>query len=107
MKIALWSIPLLALLLLPLWLHSPYPLHIFILLFIAIAMGESWNVLGGFAGQYSVGHAAFYGLGAYGISSYGKYHFDASVTYGGTTKTASADADVTSTPGKDTRCPAP
>ncbi|MCA1829057.1 MAG: branched-chain amino acid ABC transporter permease [Myxococcales bacterium] len=31
-----------------------------------MAMGESWNVLGGFAGQYSVGHAAFYGLGAYG-----------------------------------------
>jgi branched-chain amino acid transport system permease protein len=66
-KIALyWGVPLVALLLVPLWLTSPYPLHIFILLFIAVAMGESWNVLGGFAGQYSVGHAAFYGLGAYG-----------------------------------------
>ena len=61
-----WAIPLVALLLVPVWLTSPYPLHIFILLFIAVAMGESWNVLGGFAGQYSVGHAAFYGLGAYG-----------------------------------------
>ena len=61
-----WAIALLALLLVPLWIESPYALHIFILLFIGIAMGESWNVLGGFAGQYSVGHAAFYGIGAYG-----------------------------------------
>lgn len=62
----LWVVPLVALALLPIWLESPYALHIFILLFIAVATGESWNVLGGFAGQYSVGHAAFYGLGAYG-----------------------------------------
>jgi branched-chain amino acid transport system permease protein len=57
---------LLALLLIPLWIKSPYALHIFILLFIAVATGESWNVIGGYAGQYSVGHAAYYGLGAYG-----------------------------------------
>jgi branched-chain amino acid transport system permease protein len=61
-----WAVPLVALLLVPIWLTSPYSLHIFILLFIAVAMGESWNVIGGFAGQYSVGHAAYYGLGAYG-----------------------------------------
>lgn len=65
MKVAT-AIALVALLLLPLWVQSPYALHIFILLFIGVAMGESWNVLGGFAGQYSVGHAAWYGLGAYG-----------------------------------------
>jgi len=53
-------------LVIPLWVHSPYALHIFILLFIAVATGESWNVIGGYAGQYSVGHAAYYGLGAYG-----------------------------------------
>ena len=44
--------------LIPIWVESPYALHIFILLFIAIALGESWNVIGGFAGQYSVGHSA-------------------------------------------------
>ena len=60
------AVVLLALLLLPIWLQSPYALHIFILLFIAVALGESWNVIGGFAGQYSVGHSAWYGLGAYG-----------------------------------------
>ncbi|HTO96320.1 MAG TPA: branched-chain amino acid ABC transporter permease [Myxococcales bacterium] len=52
--------------LIPLWVESPYALHIFILLFIGIALGESWNVVGGFAGQYSVGHSAWYGIGAYG-----------------------------------------
>jgi branched-chain amino acid transport system permease protein len=60
------GLALLALLLLPIWVESPYALHIFILLFIAVATGESWNVIGGFAGQYSVGHSAWYGLGAYG-----------------------------------------
>ena len=61
-----WAIAAVVLALIPLWVQSPYALHIFILLFIAIALGESWNVIGGFAGQYSVGHAAWYGLGAYG-----------------------------------------
>jgi branched-chain amino acid transport system permease protein len=61
-----FAVLLLLLLLIPLWIQSPYALHIFILLFIAVATGESWNVIGGYAGQYSVGHAAFYGLGAYG-----------------------------------------
>ncbi|MGQ9675527.1 MAG: branched-chain amino acid ABC transporter permease [Chloroflexota bacterium] len=28
-------------------------------------MGTAWNVLGGYAGQFSFGHAAFYGIGAY------------------------------------------
>jgi branched-chain amino acid transport system permease protein len=60
------AIAALALALIPLWVESPYALHIFILLFIAVALGESWNIIGGFAGQYSVGHSAWYGLGAYG-----------------------------------------
>jgi branched-chain amino acid transport system permease protein len=44
---------------------SPYAHHVLILLFLAIIMGEAWNILGGYAGQYSVGHAAFFGVGAY------------------------------------------
>jgi branched-chain amino acid transport system permease protein len=51
--------------LVPIWVQSPYALHIFILLFTAVALGEGWNVIGGLAGQYSVGHAAFSGVGAY------------------------------------------
>lgn len=28
-------------------------------------LGQSWNILGGYAGQLSLGHAAFFGVGAY------------------------------------------
>lgn len=28
-------------------------------------LGQSWNILGGYGGQYSFGHAAFFGTGAY------------------------------------------
>ena len=33
-------------------------------LIIALA-GQGWNILGGYGGQYSFGHAAFFGVGAY------------------------------------------
>jgi branched-chain amino acid transport system permease protein len=36
-----------------------------ILFFLSTIMGESWNILGGYTGQYSVGHAAYFGAGAY------------------------------------------
>lgn len=40
-------------------------LNIAILVLMAAQLGVSWNILGGYAGQVSLGHAAFYGLGAY------------------------------------------
>jgi branched-chain amino acid transport system permease protein len=49
----------------PALVQSPYALHVMVLLFLAIIQGESWNVLGGYTGQYSVGHAAYFGVGAY------------------------------------------
>jgi branched-chain amino acid transport system permease protein len=51
--------------LLPLWLRNPYGLHVMVLLFLAVIQGAGWNILGGYTGQYSVGHAAFFGIGAY------------------------------------------
>lgn len=53
------------LLLLPLFVESTYALHMMILIFISVIMGSSWNILGGFTGQYSIGHAAYFGVGAY------------------------------------------
>lgn len=53
------------LLLLPLFVESTYAMHMMILIFISVIMGSSWNILGGFTGQYSVGHAAYFGVGAY------------------------------------------
>lgn len=31
-------------------------------------LAAAWNIVGGFAGLISVGHAAFFGLGAYGVA---------------------------------------
>jgi branched-chain amino acid transport system permease protein len=59
-----FAIPV-VLLFFPLAVHSPYVLHLFIVLFTSVALGAAWNLIGGFGGQYSVGHAAFYGVGAY------------------------------------------
>lgn len=54
-----------ALFLLPKFVTSTYALHIMILIFISVIMGSAWNILGGYTGQYSVGHAAYFGVGAY------------------------------------------
>jgi branched-chain amino acid transport system permease protein len=37
--------------------------NLFFLVALGISMGQSWNMLGGFAGQTSLGHAAFFGIG--------------------------------------------
>ncbi len=49
----------------PLLVTKPYPINMGVVLFLAVLMGSAWNVLGGYAGQYSVGHAAYFGVGAY------------------------------------------
>jgi branched-chain amino acid transport system permease protein len=49
----------------PQFVQSPYALHIMVLFFLATIQGEAWNLIGGYTGQYSVGHAAYFGAGAY------------------------------------------
>jgi branched-chain amino acid transport system permease protein len=51
--------------LVPLITRKPVLLHMWIMIFLAIAQGAAWNVIGGYTGQYSVGHAAYFGIGAY------------------------------------------
>jgi branched-chain amino acid transport system permease protein len=55
----------LAALILPLFLKDEYLLHLFILIIMWTVLGASWNLLGGYTGQVSFGHAAFFGIGAY------------------------------------------
>jgi len=55
---------LLILLVLPAVLSS-YALTIFILILFYGFLGQAWNIVGGYAGQLSAGHAAFVGIGAY------------------------------------------
>ncbi len=54
-----------AALLLPLAVSFPYYQHILIMALIWATLGTAWNLLGGYTGQVSFGHAAFFGLGAY------------------------------------------
>jgi len=50
---------------LPLIGLSSYVMHIFILVLMWSVIGMGWNILGGYTGQVSFGHAAFFGVGAY------------------------------------------
>jgi len=54
-----------ALLAFPLVFKKPFPQRMMILIFMYALLGEAWNVLGGYAGQVSLGHAVFFGIGAY------------------------------------------
>jgi branched-chain amino acid transport system permease protein len=54
-----------AVVLLPLATRNPSHLNLAILVLMAAQLGVAWNLLGGYAGQVSLGHAAFYGIGAY------------------------------------------
>jgi len=44
---------------------SPFLHHVMIILFMYALMAQSWNVLAGFCGKISLGHATFFGIGAY------------------------------------------
>jgi branched-chain amino acid transport system permease protein len=44
---------------------SSYVMHILVLVVMWSVIGMAWNILGGYTGQVSFGHAAFFGFGAY------------------------------------------
>ena len=52
------------LLVLPAFLGS-YAITLLIFIFFYAFLGQAWNIVGGYAGQLSAGHAAFVGVGAY------------------------------------------
>jgi branched-chain amino acid transport system permease protein len=49
----------------PLWMTNQYVLHVLIVTGIFIVAAISLNLLLGYAGQLSLGHVAFFGIGAY------------------------------------------
>lgn len=49
----------------PLFGPSPFYLHLMIMIFMYAVMSQSWNVIAGLSGQISLGHGAFFGIGAY------------------------------------------
>src|SRR5438105_11911276 len=55
---------LFAVLSVPLVTSNSSLLNLMFLIFLYITLSQSWNILAGFAGQISLGHAAFFGIGA-------------------------------------------
>jgi len=49
----------------PVIVHSNTVLNFLVITLLIALAGQGWNVLGGYGGQYSFGHAAFFGTGAY------------------------------------------
>src|SRR6202795_3015982 len=63
---ALWLGALVVILLaLPLLVTSRFAIDIFIRILLFAFIGVAWNLMGGYAKQLSLGHAAYFGLGAY------------------------------------------
>ena len=52
-------------LLVPAVVSNTSHLNLIVLVLMAAQLGVAWNMVGGYAGQVSLGHAAFYGVGAY------------------------------------------
>lgn len=52
-------------LIIPLINPSPYFLHVLIMFFLYSLLSESWNIIGGYAGQISFGHSLYFGMAAY------------------------------------------
>lgn len=60
--IALFALAGLAL---PVFIDSGVWLNFIMMTLYAALLGQAWNILGGLAGQFSFGHALFFGFGAY------------------------------------------
>jgi branched-chain amino acid transport system permease protein len=57
-----------ACLLVPLVVQQDYQLNVLFRMFLFAALGLAWNLVGGYTGQLSLGHAAFFGIGGYGMA---------------------------------------
>lgn len=58
---------------LPLLVRNDYQLQVLFRIVLFAALGLAWNLVGGYAGQLSLGHVAFFGIGAYGLALLTKY----------------------------------
>lgn len=64
-RIALLAAAGLAAVALPFFVTEPAAQDTAIVMLMTAQLGVAWNILGGYAGQVSLGHAAFFGCGAY------------------------------------------
>jgi len=65
LKRAIVGLLLAAVVAFPLAFTQPFPRHVMIMIFLYGALATAWNVLAGYCGQISLGHAVYFGIGAY------------------------------------------
>lgn len=53
------------LLVVPALTDSPFIVHVFVTICVFAGLSTAWNIVGGYAGQLSLGHMMFYGIGGY------------------------------------------
>ena len=63
-----WAAFLVAFGLMPVVYSAPYQHNVAVLICLTALMATGWNLLGGFTGQISLGHALFFGIGAYTVA---------------------------------------
>ncbi|MDR1028690.1 MAG: branched-chain amino acid ABC transporter permease [Clostridiales Family XIII bacterium] len=61
------AVALIALVSLPFW-GGDYLINVFILILLYMALGQMWNLLGGYAGLVSLGQQSFIGIGGYSLA---------------------------------------
>jgi branched-chain amino acid transport system permease protein len=49
----------------PLAVTDVYAQNVLVLTLLYVSLAQSWNILGGYCGQISLGHAVYFGIGAY------------------------------------------
>jgi branched-chain amino acid transport system permease protein len=63
-KVALLAAGVAVLFVVPYVIARADVLNLLFLVFLYVTLSQSWNIVGGFAGQVNLGHAAFFGIGA-------------------------------------------
>jgi branched-chain amino acid transport system permease protein len=71
-QVLIAAVFLLGALFVPFLVSTDYTLQILFRVFLFAALGLAWNLVGGYAGQLSLGHAAYFGVGAYGLALFSK-----------------------------------
>src|SRR5437763_5213617 len=73
MRRAIWlSVVLAVVIAYPLLFSTPFQQRLGALVLLYAIAASAWNIVGGYAGQVSVGHVVFFGCGAY--AAMGSYH---------------------------------
>lgn len=65
LKLLTWLVPLAVLALVPMFIDNIYVIHILTLANIYAILAVSWDLISGYTGQVSLGHALFFGGGGY------------------------------------------